>query len=532
MVKKYYLTDHNASEHGDEIHFSHLQSRSSNLPSKDRQVILVSPSHFLDEAMFAKSFDHARDLTRRLTDKNTSNATVLKSTDVEFTACYSLEKIKVIALEEVESPIATIAIFNGLGNFLKIPDTRGGIIDARDEFQVSSVGRSHQLAEYRHAVNRFLDRSVFHGPRSISMFHPSVVHKKGDLIRHRLDAKDFALLVVHFNGDLFHMMLDARPFNPGVIIRTHLSFKLIRQLSTQESGYVFRLDRMNRRADQLLVDRTQILPALEDDVHGIFHLHKAPVIRRRKVTNHGAIFPGESVKLPMDLSRGKGVGHALSRFKVFDFIKSVVEHLETDLLFPEFGCQFIMTVVIELQTERSPGRNPQIAESKVIQDEVKIVMKTFPIGWLQEGLVCLLVMPGLVRGTRFHGREYVYQTGMRTPLCDDFTDSFLFAKRLFAPDKIDLKVVLLGNPFGVEPNLFSKRLGPFGVVEDPDFMGIKISRHPLGVANRWYCTGNDDTIKTRKYAENLIRVAFGEKFHGSLYLQRTMDEYSHIKRAA
>jgi len=531
MVKKYYLTDHNASEHGDEIHFSHLQSRSSDFPSKDCQVILVSPSHFLDETMFAKPFDHVRDLTRRLTDESISNATILKSTDVEFTACYSLEQIKVITLEEVESPIATIAIFNGLRDFLKIPDTRGGIIDARDEFQVSSIGCSHQLAQYRHAVNRFLDRSVFHGPRSISMFHPSVVHKKGDLVRHCLDAKDFALLVVHFNGDLFHMMLDARPFNPGVIIRTHLSFKLIRQLSAQESGDVFRFDRMDRRAHQFLVDRTQILPALEDDVHGIFHLHKTPVIRRRKVTNNGAVFPGDSIELPMDPSRGKGVGHTLSRFKVIDFIKSIVEHLETDPLFPESGCQFIMTVVIELHTERCPGRNPQIAESKVIKDEVKIVMKTFPIGGLQKGLVRLLVVPGLVRGTRFHGREYVYQTGMRTPLGYDFTDSFLFAKRL-SSDKLDIKFVFLGNTFGVEANFFSKRLGPFRVVEDPDFMGIKIPRHSLGVTNRWYCAGNDDTIKTRQDALNLIRVAFGEKFHGSLYLQKTRDKYSHTKRAA
>lgn len=531
MVKKYYLTDHNTSKHGDEIHLPHLQCRSSDFPSKGCQVILVSFSHFLDETMFSKSFDHARDLTCRLIDEGISNISILKTTDIEFTSRNGLEQIEVVPLKEVESPPASIAVLNRLRDFFKIPDTRGGIIDARDEFQVPSIGRCHQLAQYRQAVNGLFDRSVFHGPRSILMFHPSVVHKKGNLVCHRLDAQDFALLVVHFNGDLFHMMLDACPFNPCVIIRTQFSFKLIRQPSTQEGGNVFRFNRMDRRAHQFLIDRGQVIPTLEDDIHGIFYLHKAPVIRRREVPNNGTVFPGESVELPMDLSRGKGVGHALGFVKVPDIIKSVVEHLETDSLFPESGCQFIVAVVIELQTERSPGRNTQIAEPEVIKDEVKIVMKTFPIGWLQEGLVRLLVVPGFVRGTRFHGREYVYQTGMCTPLGNDFTDSFLFAKRL-SSYKLDLETAFLGNTFGVDSDLFSKRLGPFGVVKDPDFVRIEISRHSLGVANRWYRSGNDDTIKTGKYAENLIRVAFGEKFHGSLYLQRTTDEYSHKKRAA
>lgn len=532
MVKKYHLTDHNTSEHGDKIHFSHLQSGSSDSPSKGCQVILVSFSHFLNETMFAKSFDHARDLTCCFTDERISNVSILKSADVEFPSCNGLEQIKVIPLEEIESPPAPLPIFYRFGYFLKIPDARGRIIDAGDEFQIPSIRRSHQLTQYRQAVNGLLDRGVFHGPRAISMFHPSVVFEKGDLVRDRLDAKNFALLVVHFNGDLFHVMLDARSFNPGVIIRSQLSFKLIRQLSAQESSDIIRLDRMDRRAHQFLIDRLQVLPALEGDVRGIFHLHKTPVVLRRKVVNNRTVFPGEAVELPMEFFRRKGVGYTLRLFKVAYLIKGVVEHFEVDPLFPESRCQFIMTVVIELQTKRRPGRNTQITKSKVFKDEVKIVVKALTISGLQEGFVCLLIMPGFVRRARFHGGEDVYQTRMRTPLGNDFTDAFLFAKRLSALNKIDLKFVFLGNLFSVESNLVSKRLSPFRVVEDAYFIGIKVSRHSPCIANRWYCTGNDDTIKTRQDTLNLIRMAVSKKFHGSLYLQRTMDEYSHIEQAA
>jgi hypothetical protein len=71
------------------------------------------------------------------------------------------------------------------------------------------------------------------------MFHLSVVLKEGDIVGHRLDAKDYGVFVIHFNGDLAHVMLDARALNTGVKVITHFVLIMTCEFAAEKRGNIF-----------------------------------------------------------------------------------------------------------------------------------------------------------------------------------------------------------------------------------------------------------------------------------------------------
>ena len=67
----------------------------------------------------------------------------------------------------------------------------------------------------------------------------------------------------------------------------------------------------------------------------------------------------------------------------------------------------------------------------------------------QACLVGALVVPGLERGAGFHGREYVNQTGMVTPLGEDGLDPLFFAEGLVVADKLDFQACPMSQLLGM-----------------------------------------------------------------------------------
>jgi len=74
------------------------------------------------------------------------------------------------------------------------------------------------------------------------VFHLSVVLKEGDIVGHRLDAKDHGVFVIHLDGDLAHMMLDAHALNPGVKVITDLVLIVTGEFTTEKGGDGFWFD--------------------------------------------------------------------------------------------------------------------------------------------------------------------------------------------------------------------------------------------------------------------------------------------------
>lgn len=81
-------------------------------------------------------------------------------------------------------------------------------------------------------------------------------------------------------------------------------------------------------------------------------------------------------------------------------------------------------------------------------------MKAFGISRFQIRLMALLVVPGLVRRARFHGRKDMDQAGVCSALFNDLFNALIFPKVL-ATDEFDLQTILLGKPIGITADLLT-----------------------------------------------------------------------------
>ena len=206
------------------------------------------------------------------------------------------------------------------------------------------------------------------------------------------------------------------------------------------------------------------------------------------------------------------IGHFLSFVKVVHLYKAVIDELKTPLFFIQFGRQLVMTIIVELQPERRPGRHAQIAQSQRRRDEVEVIMQTPARDRLERGFVCFLVMPGLISRTRFHRREDMHQSRMRTALLDNLLDPAFFAE-CFLAEKFDGHAVFLGEAFGMGPNRLPQGLGPFRVIEDANTLGSQQPAHPFGITDTGENAGPYDAVKTRKDSLNLAGVTVDELLH-------------------
>ena len=167
---------------------SQLEGCVSDFQPEMSQIVPVGPSDFLDQAVHFKTLEHSGDLGSRLVRHDDAKRTILESSDIEFSPEDSLKELEILALEKIKPAIGSLAIRGGLGDLLKTLDAHGGLFDGGDEFQVTSVRGFHQFPKNGKAVNGFFQRSVFHFPSSIPMFHLAVVFEKTDVIDGGLNA--------------------------------------------------------------------------------------------------------------------------------------------------------------------------------------------------------------------------------------------------------------------------------------------------------------------------------------------------------
>ena len=109
-------------------------------------------------------------------------------------------------------------------------------------------------------------------------------------------------------------MLDAGSFECACESHCQFILEELTEMTSKEGGHLFGFDRVDCRAHQFLIEGRQILLTMKDDVRGIFHLHQAPVIEGRKVTDDRTQFSGEAVQMTMKVLGRKGVGQILGFF--------------------------------------------------------------------------------------------------------------------------------------------------------------------------------------------------------------------------
>ena len=81
MVTKLYLHHRGLTERRDDDHGPELQSRSNHLLSEASQVILISPSDSLNQAMHFETLEHSGDLGSGFVRHDDAKRTVLESPD-------------------------------------------------------------------------------------------------------------------------------------------------------------------------------------------------------------------------------------------------------------------------------------------------------------------------------------------------------------------------------------------------------------------------------------------------------------------
>jgi len=126
--------------------------------------------------------------------------------------------------------------------------------------------------------------------------------------------------------------------------------------------------------------------------------------------------------------------------------------------------------------------------------------------------MALFVMPGFIRGTGLHGREYVHKTRMIAPFGDNCFDSAFFSEVL-AADEYNLQALLLSQAFGVYSNLFSKRFRPGGIVEDPYAVGLQETGHSCSIADAGNSAGDYHPIKAGQGSSYFRSMTVSEKLH-------------------
>ncbi len=118
-----------------------------------------------------------------------------------------------------------------------------------------------------------------------------------------------------------------------------------------------------------------------------------------------------------------------------------------------------MAVHVELQTERGPCGDTQIAEPKFFVNEIEIIVETFALVKLKECLPIGLVMPWFVSIALFHGRKDVDQPFGLSGFLNHFLNPVIFAESTQLTNELDFDAVFICDALCVCADLFSKGLG-------------------------------------------------------------------------
>ena len=500
-----------------------FQRREHYLLAQLRQVVLVRLPDLLDQAMQPQAFEQAADLARSLPRDSIPQMTILKSTNGEFTGEDRLEKVQIIPIEEIEAPVRALAwIPHSSRELQQILQATGWLVEVGKEFQVPLVGRAHQLAQERQAVDGFLHGRDLHRCLAIAVLHFAAVFEKRHVIGGRLDAQDKSPFVVHLDRHTAHMVPYPSPFDPGMEVVAHLALEPRVERAAQKGRHITGLHRVDGGPDQIFVQRLEILSVSKHDIGGVFHLHQAPMVAAAEVTDHRAVDRVQLLQETMQRASLQPIGELLGPLEVFDVDEGVLYEGEADPSTAQPIGQVIVPVEVELKAKGRPGRYPQVAEAEPAIDKVEVVVQTSRITRPEVGLPGFLVVPGPEGATPLHGREDMDQAGVISAFTEKLLDTGFLAK-VPAANEFDGQTILGRQALGVLPDLLAQGLGEVGVVEDPEAPLPQFVGHRPGIANLGNRARDDDPVEAGQAAPDLLRVPFEQSWRHDLALRLDQD---------
>jgi len=197
-------------------------------------------------------------------------------------------------------------------------------------------------------------------------------------------------------GAFAHRMSRARPFDPHVVAVAHLIVVVAVQLLAQKRGDIVGLDRLNRRAGPFAVERLQVSLPAKHHVGRVFGRVQAPVILGLNRRKDRAVTVCKLLQSAVQPCRLEAVGDLLRPLPVPDLDKGVVEQAIADAFAFELPRQPVVSVRVELQTKRTPGRHAQVARAEFFVDEIEVVVQTLAVFVAQAGPAARFVVPRLI----------------------------------------------------------------------------------------------------------------------------------------
>lgn len=246
-------------------------------------------------------------------------------------------------------------------------------------------------------------------------------------------------------------------FNPCsedtlVIVGADFLLTVVGNTLSQEGGYVVWLYRKDFRPDNPVIMRFQAILLFGHDVCCAFNLLDSPCVTEAECFSDWTVAFCKSVQNLMEAFRVDPVRELLGSFNIRGLKEGVIMHTVSDSLLLQLMGKKVVAVHVEQQAERSPCGDTQIAESKLLVNEIEIIMKTFALAKFKKCLPCGLIMPWLISIALFHGRKDMNQPFGSSGLLDDSLNPVIFA------DEFNFNVVFICDTLGVRTDLFCKRL--------------------------------------------------------------------------
>ena len=160
-------------------------------------------------------------------------------------------------------------------------------------------------------------------------------------------------------------MLDAGALDPRCKLTADLLGELGRDLVAEEGGHVFGFDCQNSLSGKLLVEGFEGGLRAEHQISGVLDRHETPVVGVRKDVKHRTVLLRVAIEDMMQVGGRAVIGQGLRPLPVVDAQEGVVDEGEADPGGAELASQPAVTVAIELETKRTPGRHAQIDQAQL-----------------------------------------------------------------------------------------------------------------------------------------------------------------------
>ena len=203
------------------------------------------------------------------------------------------------------------------------------------------------------------------------------------------------------------MVFDPRTKDSLIIVGADLLLTVIGNTLPKESGDIVRFYRKNCRPDDLVIKWLQFTRLFEHDVRCTLNLLDCPCVAEAERFRDWTVAFCKSIQDLMEVFWIDPVREFLGSFNIRDFQESIVVHAVSDFLLLQFIGKEVVSIHIELQAERCPGRDTEVTEPKFFVNEIEIIVETFALVEFKKCPARCLIMPWLISTALFHGRKDV-----------------------------------------------------------------------------------------------------------------------------